>query len=211
MKYKIEDIRVGNILENNQGNKLRILSVNGRDVKVVFQGTNTNKMVLKHHLRDGRAKDPYNPTKYGIACLGIVKNYPKEDYRRWENMLERCYRDGGIGNYVDCIVCEEWLTFEYFYRDIQTMENYGLPNMHLDKDLKVADNKVYSLGTCQFISTNVNSSKGSFTGRWKAEKGSVVIYATYAAELGVLIGVKASAIRNKCKITNTGWKISVEE
>lgn len=211
MKYKTEEIYVGAILTNNQGNNLRVLSIKGSNVRVVFQGTDTNKVVQKHHLREGKAKDPYAPSKYGIASLGVVKNYPKEDYKRWENMIERCYRNGGVGNYKDCTVCEDWLVFEYFYRDIQTMENYGLPNMHLDKDLKILGNKVYSLNSCQFISDVQNSSKGSFTGRWKAEKGTVVIYATHSAELGNLIGVSGSAIRNCCRKTNTGWIISVEK
>lgn len=209
MKYKIEDLRVGSILTNNQGNKLKILSIKGRYVKVIFQGTNTVKTVQKHHLREGKAKDPYHKNKHNVACLGVVKNYPKEDYVRWENMLERCYRDGGVGNYKDCSVCEDWLVFEYFYRDIQTMENYGLPNMHLY--LISLGNKEFNLDTCQFISSVLNSSHGSFTGRWKAEKGTVVIYATHSAELGALIGVTGSAIRQCNKITNTGWLLSVEK
>lgn len=207
----MNQIKVGAVLANNQGNKLRVESITGKDVVVTFLNTGFRKSVAKHHLRDGKARDPYEPTKYGVACLGVVKNYPKEDYRRWENMIERCYRDGGIGNYKDCSVSDEWLVFENFYSDIQKMENYGLPNTHLDKDLKVAGNKVYSKETCQLISATLNSSHGKFTGRWKAEKGTVVIYATNSAELGALIGLTGSAIRNGAKRSHTGWIISVEK
>ena len=211
MKYLTSEIYVGNELTNNQGNVLTILDVVERRVTVEFHNTMFVKVVDKHHLRDGRARDPYEPTKYGIACVGVVKNYPKEDYKRWENMIERCYRGGGVGNYKDCTVCSDWLVFENFYRDIQGLKNYGLPNMHLDKDLVKKGNRVYSLATCQFISSVLNSSHGSFTGRWRAEKGTVVMYATHSAELGALIGVTGSAIRNGCKRTNTGWIISVEK
>ena len=211
MKYDLTQIVKGSVLRNNQGNLLVIDNVKGRNIEVTFLNTNFTKVIQKSHLREGKARDPYEPTKYGIACVGNVKNYPKEDYKRWENMIERCYREGGVGNYKDCSVCEEWLIFENFYRDIQTMENYGLPNIHLDKDLKVKGNKVYSLNTCQFISDVANSSHGSFTGKWKAEKGSIVIYATYSSELGALIGVTGSAIRQGNRKTNTGWIISVEE
>ena len=171
------------------------------------------KEVGKHHLRAGKARDPYEPTKYGIACIGNVKNYPLEDYKRWENMIERCYRQGGSKNYKDVSVCKRWLVFEYFYKDIQTMENYGLPRIHLDKDLKVKNNKTYSLETCQFINDNLNSSKGSFSGSWKATKGNVTIYATYSTELANLLNIAASAIRNKRYggRTLSGWNISVEE
>lgn len=207
-------MNINDILENNQGNKLTVLSIKGSRVQVRFHNTGFIKTVSKHHLKDGKAKDPYEPTKYGVACLGNIKSYPVEDYKRWENMIERCYRGGGVGNYKDCTVCEDWLVFEYFYRDIQTMENYGLPKVHLDKDLKVAGNKVYSLETCQLVNDNLNSSKGGFVGHWKATKGHTVIYSSYSSELSSLIGVTASAVRNlapKCGRTCTGWTISVEK
>ena len=207
-------MKVNDILENNQGNKLKVLAIQGRRVKVEFNNSGFVKTVDRYHLLDGKAKDPYEPTKYGIACLGNIKSYPVEDYKRWENMIERCYRDGGVGNYKDCYVCDRWLVFEYFYEDLQTMENYGKPKIHLDKDLRIAGNKTYSLETCQLVDDNFNSSKGSFTGKWKATKGHTVIYSSYSSELAQLIGVTGPAVRlnslTRAK-TSTGWRISVEE
>jgi len=211
---KYSNIMVGRKYTNNQGNSLTVLKIDGRFVSVKFTNTGFVKKVQKHHLREGKAKDPYEPTKYGIACLGNISNYPSEDYKRWENMIERCYRGGGVGNYKDSTVCKRWLTFEFFSDDLRKMTNYGKPKMHLDKDLLVPGNKVYSPETCQLIGDNLNSSKGSFTGCWKATKGSTTIFSTYSTEMASLVGVTASSIRmtpDKGKRTHTGWNISVEK
>lgn len=77
-------------------------------------------------------------------------------YLRWRSMLNRCYNPKYLKehpSYDGCYVCEEWLTFSSFRRWMDAQEWEG---MHLDKDLIVRGNKVYSPLTCIFIPQHVN-------------------------------------------------------
>ena len=74
-------------------------------------------------------------------------------YRRWHNMLRRCYY-GTDSGYDGCKVCDEWLTFSNFKK---WMEKQDWEGKHLDKDLIKTGNKVYSPDMCVFVSPKVNS------------------------------------------------------
>ena len=78
-------------------------------------------------------------------------------YTCWRSMLSRCY--GGQGrttrnrNYLNCAVCEEWLTFSNFKSWMQQQDWQG---KQLDKDI-LGDGKLYSPETCCFVSNTLNS------------------------------------------------------
>ena len=77
-------------------------------------------------------------------------------YRTWTSMLRRCYSEAHLKKYptyIGCSVCDEWLTFSNFKKWMETKDFEG---KHLDKDLKVLGNKVYSLNTCMFVSPAIN-------------------------------------------------------
>ena len=78
-------------------------------------------------------------------------------YRTWSNMLNRCYNEklqNVQPTYRGCSVCDEWLLFSNFKRWMETQDWEG---KHLDKDVLVMGNKVYSPETCVFVSVEVNS------------------------------------------------------
>lgn len=78
-------------------------------------------------------------------------------YRRWSDMLTRCYSEKykiRQPTYVGCSVCEEWVVFSNFKSWMETQDYEG---KHLDKDLLVCNNKVYSPETCCFVTKEVNS------------------------------------------------------
>lgn len=82
-----------------------------------------------------------------VACLY---------YRKWANMLERCYSiklQERYPTYSDCTICDEWLTFSNFKAWMQKQDWEG---KHLDKDLLIQGNKVYSPETCIFIDSKIN-------------------------------------------------------
>lgn len=66
-------------------------------------------------------------------------------YKEWKAMLNRCYAPssflGRNKSYVDCEVCEEWLTFSKFKRWFEDHENGYQEGYHLDKDILVKGNK----------------------------------------------------------------------
>lgn len=78
-------------------------------------------------------------------------------YTKWCNLLDRCYSHSTQDKqptYKDCTVCEEWLTFSNFRT---WMEQQDWEGKHLDKDLLVSGNKIYSPDTCCFISQSLNN------------------------------------------------------
>lgn len=99
-------------------------------------------------------------------------------YRVWHDMLTRCYSKKHQlkrPTYINCIVCEKWLTFSNFKT---WMENQDWEGKHLDKDL-LGDGKLYSPETCCFVEgwlnnlfTNCNSSGVCYVetkGKFKAQ------------------------------------------
>ena len=77
-------------------------------------------------------------------------------YKTWVGMLNRCYSEKEHQRhptYVGCKVCDEWLVFSNFKR---WMEQQDWQGKHLDKDLLVEGNKVYSPDTCIFVDQMVN-------------------------------------------------------
>lgn len=86
-----------------------------------------------------------------------VRDWTCPYYRRWTNMLARCYCEKYTKNYPSYEtkeVCEEWLSFSKFK---SWMEKQDWGDKHLDKDLLVVHNKIYSPETCVFVSEDVNN------------------------------------------------------
>lgn len=78
-------------------------------------------------------------------------------YSRWRGMIGRCYSSKFAENnpsYIGCTVCEEWLTFSTFKA---WMEKQDWEGKHLDKDILVRGNKIYSPETCIFVTQSVNN------------------------------------------------------
>lgn len=78
-------------------------------------------------------------------------------YVRWSKMLNRCYNPYYINErmtYIDCYVCSEWLTFSKFK---EWMENQDWHGKHLDKDIIIPGNKVYSPEACAFVMPDTNN------------------------------------------------------
>lgn len=93
----------------------------------------------------------------------------KVSYSRWKAMIERCYGEKGKGTpYENCEVCEEWLRFSNYEKWFD--ENY-VEGYHLDKDVLVKGNKIYSPQTCCFIPPQINT----LTTKHNATRGSLPI------------------------------------
>lgn len=78
-------------------------------------------------------------------------------YRKWVNMLARCYSgryQEKYPSYKGCSVDKEWHLFMIFKG---WMEEQDWRDKHLDKDLLLPGNKVYSPTMCVFVSREVNN------------------------------------------------------
>lgn len=78
-------------------------------------------------------------------------------YRVWQSMLTRCYskkfQEINI-TYIGCSVIKEWYLFSNFSQWMETQDWQG---KHLDKDIIIPGNKIYSPETCVFVTPEVNS------------------------------------------------------
>lgn len=75
-------------------------------------------------------------------------------YTVWQHMLQRCYNakvKEKQPTYINITCCEEWLSFSNFALWFKDNYIYGY---HLDKDLLVKENRIYSPDTCIFSPRN---------------------------------------------------------
>lgn len=95
---------------------------------------------------------------YGVALNDVYGSSKKSlAYKRWYNIIIRCY-DTKIHTkhptYKDCYMCDEWLIFSNFKKWFDA--NY-IKGYHIDKDILIKGNKVYSPETCCFIPHRINT------------------------------------------------------
>lgn len=98
-----------------------------------------------------------NDAKYNLSITIGNKKYTCPYYSRWVDMLTRCYNIKSLKRrptYSGCSVASEWLVFSNFRKWMERQEWQG---KHLDKDLLVKGNKVYSSSTCMFIPMEINN------------------------------------------------------
>lgn len=80
-------------------------------------------------------------------------------------MLDRCYLKSYLDknpSYIGCSVSEGFKNFQYFAEWCQSQTGFNLTDIngrvyHLDKDILVQGNKVYSEDTCVFIPSQLNN------------------------------------------------------
>ena len=76
----------------------------------------------------------------------------------WADMIKRCYSikfQEKHPTYIGCTVADEWHNFENFadWYEESSFSDFGY---HLDKDLLVGGNKLYSPDTCCLIPQEIN-------------------------------------------------------
>lgn len=99
-------------------------------------------------------------------------------YKKWQGMLRRCYdpqEHAKHPSYLGCSVCDEWLSFSAFKA---WMERQDWQGKHLDKDILVNGNKLYSPATCVFVSESVNK----FLTEQKRNAGSLPLGVSLVAD-----------------------------
>ena len=168
MKY-LNDITkdcVGKVCESKSSGDFKILKYNNnRNVEVQFLKTGYEATVELVQVKRGNVKDPYSPSVYGVGILGTkypstINGIHTKEYKLWCNMLVRCYSDSSKKRrptYEGCEVSDNFKNYEYFYEWCHKQVGFSNQDWHLDKDLLVKGNKVYSETTCIFIPAEINS------------------------------------------------------
>lgn len=90
-------------------------------------------------------------------------------YQAWAGMIRRCYSKkfhSIFPTYIDCTVAQEWLRFSAFR---EWMQNQDWEEKHLDKDILINGNRIYSKETCVFVSPQLNrfmTDSAAIRGKW---------------------------------------------
>ena len=156
---------VGKVCKSKSSGDFKILKYNGsKDVEIQFLKTGYETIVQLGNIKSGKVKDPYAPSVYGIGISGTkypitVDDVITKEYGLWYNMLQRCY-NGAFKKkrptYEGCEVSDNFKYYECFYEWCNKQIGFGNKDWHLDKDLLVKGNKVYSEDSCIFIPSEIN-------------------------------------------------------
>ena len=168
MKY-LNDIGykdcVGRVCKSKSSGDFKILKYNdARNVEIQFVNTGFEEVVELGNIRNGEVKDPYAPSVYGIGVLGTkypsrVNGVLTKECALWYSMLQRCYSESykkKQPTYEGCEVSDNFKSFEYFYEWCQKQVGFRNSGWHLDKDLLLKGNKVYSEDICVFVPKDIN-------------------------------------------------------
>ena len=169
MKY-LNDVSykdcVGKICKSLNSGDFKVLKYSdNKTVEIQFLKTGFETTVQLVQVKSGNVKDPYLPSVYGVGILGT--KYPSKisgrntkEYVLWHSMLERCYSDKSKKKhptYEGCEVSGNFKSYECFYEWCHKQIGFSNQGWHLDKDLLVRGNKIYSESACVFLPQEINS------------------------------------------------------
>ena len=203
MKY-LNDVNykdcVGKVCKSLNSGDFKILKYNdSANVVIQFLKTGYETTVRLTNIRNGNVKDTYLPSVYGIGVFGNkypsrVNGVKTKEYKLWHSMLVRCYSDTikkKHPTYEGCEVSDNFKSYEYFYEWCHSQIGFGNKDWHLDKDLLVKGNKIYSEDSCVFIPQEVNTlltkrtnSRGEYSIGVSWSKTSKAFVATVAKNKG---------------------------
>ncbi|TWE06421.1 hypothetical protein FB550_102443 [Neobacillus bataviensis] len=159
--------RVGAVKINNYGSLMVIDEYNNsQDVWVRFPQGHLVHCTWQQFVT-GSVKNVYDRSVFGVGFIGEGDYKPSIDgvmtpqYLTWIAMMMRCYSTKfkeKQPTYKDCTVSEEWHNFQNFCKWYDK-NNYEIDGyrMHLDKDILVKGNKLYSSSTCVFVPQFINT------------------------------------------------------
>lgn len=156
---------IGEIRNNNKGTPMKIIAARNKsdiDIQFLDEFGYVKQHSTYQSFGKGEIKNPYDKTIYGRGYLGGGKftatRGDRKDYMTWIDMIDRCYvnQEEFPSYYHISTVCEEWFNFQKFA--LWYEENrYECPGrLHLDKDILIPGNKIYSPDTCLLVPQRIN-------------------------------------------------------
>lgn len=199
-----------------------IQCIDGTNIVVQFQDDfKYEKLTTYSNFKKGQVRNPYDKTVMGIAYLGDGKYITKENnkntrvYMCWKHMIERCYiekhSDKHKSYFGICSICDEWLNFQVFSEWYEENKYEVNERLHLDKDILIPGNKLYSPSTCLLVPQRINmlfsnkpNKRGLPNGITKYENGYLAKY--NGKEIGIYPTVEEAyasyAVTKKKEIVN---------
>ena len=154
----------GKVYPSNRFGDVKILEYkNNKQVVIMFLNTGFITEESMGVIRSGHIRDSSLPTTCGFGYIDIegasIGRHMTKEYRLWNNMINRCYNEKELSRnptYKDCHVSEDWRYLSNFKEWCNRQIGFEQEAWHLDKDILVKGNKVYSENTCCFIPKEVN-------------------------------------------------------
>ena len=163
---KLKKERINLMFKSKYDEIYTVIDYNGTKKVLIRFENGYIKECAWREVRDGNVINPYTVTVCNVGFLGegeykkTINRKTTNVYNHWLGMIQRCYANNEEKNptYENCEVCKEWHNFQNFakwyegnYYEIEGEE------MHLDKDILIKGNKIYSPQTCIFIPKRINS------------------------------------------------------
>ena len=158
--------RVGEVNYNKYGSKITIIEhMNASNTIINFDNGYTKRSAYKE-FKNGSIKSPYCKSVCGVGFIGegefktATARKNNKMYECWRGILRRVHDKQMLDRcptYRDVTICEEWYNFQNFAKWYE--ENYYEVEgqmMHLDKDILVRGNRIYSPDTCIFVPRDIN-------------------------------------------------------
>jgi len=140
--------------------------VNAGDMTIEFQDEHKVQINTTYANFKKGIKNPYDISVSTMGYIGEGKYLSKINdivtpiYAAWRNMLKRCYDESDRylhPAYENCVVDKEWHNFQTFAAWYEgNFYQVGTERMHIDKDILLKDNKIYSPETCIFVPQSIN-------------------------------------------------------
>lgn len=189
----------GQVFDTKFNGKLRIIEFkNAHNVKIQFIDTGYETITYLTQITKGNVRDWSLAGVYGVGiidkpvikCSGNHTQHPL--YKVWSSMLQRCYDEKlhvDRPTYKGCSVVDSFKSLTNFiaWADKQIgSKNKDLDGkqFHLDKDILLKGNKIYSPETCCFVPHDINtqftmskSKRGELPVGVSKRKGSVLFRA----------------------------------
>jgi len=175
-------LSAGSVFNSKNSGSFEIVEyINYKEVIIRFIDTGYETSVHLSSVRSGSIMDRMRPSLCGVGFIGSgkyaskVNRRPTRSYGVWIGMIRRCYdvdRKKKNESYKDCTVCDEWHNFQNFAKWFEA--NY-IDGFHLDKDIKIKGNRVYSPDACMFVSVQDNADASlSKSYKFKSPEGCIV-------------------------------------
>ena len=85
----------------------------------------------------------------------------KHIYRLWQGIIKRCnpksWETIRYASYKGCIICDEWKSFDNFFKWFNDPKNGYKDGYQIDKDILVKGNREYSPDKCCFVPSEINN------------------------------------------------------
>lgn len=174
---------VGKVYPSNRFGDVKILEYkNNKQVVIMFLNTGFITEESMGVIRSGHIRDSSLPTTCGFGYIDIegvsIGRKATKEYQIWNNMINRCYNEKGLSSnptYKGCHVSEEWRYLSNFKEWCNNQIGFSNEGWHLDKDILIKGNKIYSEDTCCFVPQEVNS----LFVKSNARRGECLVGVTY--------------------------------